>query len=149
MSHFSLHSCLDLNALFQDMFPDSELQKKIQLSKIKIGYYITFEIAPYFRSLLLQDIQSSPFFSVMLDESLNRIFQEEQMVVQIQYWNNALGLAWTRYFDSQYMLRPNANNLVEALENSLINLNMARMIHLSMDGPNTYWAVFEKIQQNR
>ena len=71
------------------------------------------------------------------------------MVVQIQYWNNALGLACTRYFDSQYMLRPNANNLEEALENSLINLNMARMIHLSMDGPNTYWAVFEKIQQNR
>ena len=40
------------------------------------------------------------------------------------------------------------NNLVETLENSLINLNMARIIHLSMDRPNTNWAVFEKIQQN-
>ena len=25
---------------------------------------------------------------------------------------------------------------------------MAKMIHLSMDAPNTNWAVFEKIQQN-
>ena len=46
------------------------------------------------------------------------------------------------------MLRLNANNLAEELENSLINLNIARMIHLSKDGPNTNWAVFEKIQQN-
>ena len=46
------------------------------------------------------------------------------------------------------MLRPDANNLVGALENSQINLNMARMIHRSMDGPNTNWAVFEKMQQN-
>lgn len=52
------------------------------------------------------------------------------------------------YFDSQYIFRPNVNNLVETLENSLINLNMARMIHLSMDRPNTNWAFFEKIQQN-
>ena len=46
------------------------------------------------------------------------------------------------------MLRPNGSNLVEELENSLVNLYMARMIHLSMDGPNTNWAVFEKMQQN-
>lgn len=52
----------------------------------------------------------------MFDESLNKIFQEEQMDVQVQYWNNAFVLACTRYFDSQHMLRPNANDLVEALK---------------------------------
>ena len=139
--------CLDLNTLFNDIFSDSEVAKKFQQSKTKIGYYITFGIAPYFGSLL-QDIRSSPFFSVMFDESLNKIFQEEQMDAQIRYWKNALSLACTIYFDSQNMLRLNANNLAEELENSLINLNIARMIHLSKDGPNTNWAVIEKIQQN-
>ena len=91
-----------------------KLQKNF--NQTKIGYYITFGIAPYFRSLLLQDIQSAPFFSAMLDESLNKIFQEEEMDVQVQYWNNAFVLACTRYFDSQHMLRPNANNLVKALK---------------------------------
>ena len=110
------------------MFSDTEVTKKFQLSKAKIGYYITYGIAPFFKSLLLQDIQSSPFFSVMFDESLNKMFQEEQMDVQIRYWNIALGLACTRYFDSQYMLIPNANNSVEVPENSPINLNIARMI---------------------
>ena len=36
MSHFSVSSCLDLNAVFQDMFSDSEDAKKFQLSKTKI-----------------------------------------------------------------------------------------------------------------
>ena len=36
MSHFFVSSCLDLNALFQDMFSDSEVAKKFQLSKTKI-----------------------------------------------------------------------------------------------------------------
>ena len=72
-------------------------------------------------------------------KSLNKIFQEEQMDVQIRYWNDAISLAFTRYFDWQYMLRFNANNFVQALENSLINVNMARMIHLSIDGPNLNW----------
>ena len=92
------------------MFSDSEVAKKVQLSKTKIGYYITFGIAPYFRSLPLQDIQNKI--------SLNKIFQEEKKDVQTRYCNKTLGLAGTRYFDLQYMLRPNANSLVKALENS-------------------------------
>ena len=55
--YFSLRSCLDLNALFQDMFSHLRVARKFQLSKTEIGDYITFGIDPYFRSLL-QDIQS-------------------------------------------------------------------------------------------
>ena len=56
---------------FPEMFPDSEVAKKFQSSKNKIGYYITFGTAPHFRSLLLQVIRNSPFFAVMFGESLN------------------------------------------------------------------------------
>ena len=149
MSHFSLCSCLDLNTLFQDLFSDSEVAKKLHFSKTKIGCFITFGISSYFRSFALQDIQRSPLFSLMFDESLNKIFQEEQMHLHIRYWNNALGIAYHIYFHLYFMFRTNANNLVEALETSLININMTSMTHLSIDGQNTNWAAFEKIHQTR
>lgn len=149
MSHFSLRSCLEMNSLFKGMFPDSEIANKFQMSKTKMGYYITFGIAPYFKSLLLSDIQNSPFFSVMFDESLNRVFQEEQMDIQIRYWDETSNVACTRYFDSQFMYRPNANNLFDALTNGLKDFDMNRMIHLSMDGPSTNWLVLKLFQKDR
>ena len=45
-SNFSLRSCLDLNDLFQVMFPDRTIAKNFQLSKTKCGYYINFGVAP-------------------------------------------------------------------------------------------------------
>ena len=91
LSHFSMRSCLDVNSLFKAMFPDSEIARKFQMSKTKIGYFITFGIAPYFKQILLEEIKKSPFYSVLFDESLNRIFQEEQMDVQVRYWNDDTG----------------------------------------------------------
>lgn len=149
MSHFSMRSCLDISSLFKAMFPDSDIAKNFQMSKTKVGYYITFGIAPYFKNLLLRDIKDSPFYSVLFDESLNKIFQEEQMDIQIRFWNNSSNLACTRYLDSQYLHRPNADNLVKALNDSLVNLDTTRMIHLSMDGPNTNWKVLKSIQNSR
>ena len=122
MSHFSLCPCLDLNALFQDLFSDWEVAKELHFSKTKIGCFITFGISSYFRSFALQDIQRSRLFSLLFDESLNKIFQEEQMHLHIRYWNNALDIACNIYFHLYFMFRTNANNLVEALETSLINL---------------------------
>lgn len=137
MSHFSMRSCLNMNTLLKAMFPDSEIAKRFQMSKTKIGYFITFGLAPYFRKALLANIRNSPYFSIMFDESLNKIFQEEQMDVQVRFWDNASNLAATRYLDSQFLHRPNAINLVKALDAALTELNVSLMIHLSMDGPNT------------
>ena len=44
---------------------------------------------------------------------------------------------------------PNTTNLVKALDDTLEDLDLLRMIHLSMDGPNTNWAVLSMIQNNR
>ena len=46
-SSFSLRSCLNLNALFKEMFSDSEIAENFKLSKTKCGYYLTYGIAPY------------------------------------------------------------------------------------------------------
>ena len=49
--------------------------KSFQLSKTKYAYYIAFDLAPYFKELLVKDIKLSPFYSLPFDESLNNKLQ--------------------------------------------------------------------------
>lgn len=81
-SHHSFR--LNLNQLFCVMFPDSDIAKSFQLSKTKCAYYIVHGLAPYFMEILLQEI------------NLNHYKQEEQMDVQIRFWNENLYEVQTR-----------------------------------------------------
>ena len=152
MSHSSFRSCEDINELFQAMFTDSVIASKFHLGKTKCMYTICYGIAPYFKKVLESQIRLSPFFSVCFDESLNSILQEEQMDILIRFWDDAKCEAVTRYWDSQFMHNPNADNLVGALYASLNEagkLPIGNWHHLSMDGPRTNWAVLDKIQAKR
>ena len=71
---------------------------------------INFGISPYFKCQLIKEIHVSPYFVVSSDESLNRIVQDEQMDIQIRYWNESFGVVETCYFDSKFLKRPNAEN---------------------------------------
>ena len=51
------NSSANLNNLFSCMFPDSQLDKSIKLGVDKMRYSINFELAPFFRSLLYEDIK--------------------------------------------------------------------------------------------
>ena len=57
------------------------------------------------------------------------------MDVHIRFWKD--GLVQTRYFDSQFMLRGNQENICDAICKSIQELDRSKMNHLSMDGPNT------------
>ena len=58
---------------------------------------IYFGISPYFKCQLIKEIHVSPYFVVSYDESLNRIVQDEQMDIQIRYWNESFGVVETRW----------------------------------------------------
>ena len=144
-SHFSYRSCLDVNGLFRKMFPDSPIVKSFQISKTKCVYYVVYGLAPYFKDLLFQNIKSLSLYSMLFDESLNYHLQEEQMDVQIRFWDDQSGEVETRYLDSRFFKRPNAENILEELLKSIANLPEEKMSMLSMDGPNTNWTVLEKL----
>ena len=143
MSHLSLRSCTGLNELFKVMFKDSEIAKGFALSRTKCTYLINFGLAPYFRQELLDSIKTSPYFVASFDESLNRVLQDEQMDIQIRFWNESENLVSTRYFYSKFLKRPNAENLVSELNSSLSELPVKNMLQLYMDGPSTNWKVLE------
>ena len=74
------------------MFSDSKIASSFQLSETKCGYFITYGIASHFKEPLLKDVNLSPFLVFSFDESLNEVFQKEQMDLQIRYWDNTQGI---------------------------------------------------------
>ena len=148
-SHFSLRSCLGLNELFEVMFPDSKVAKSFQLSKTKCGYFFTYGLAPYVKELLMKKIQSSPFFVLSFDGSLNIIIQKEQMDLQVRFWDNEKKKVCTRYHGSKFVQSPNAKNLCDVLICSLKDLSAEHLIQFSMDGPSTNWCVLQLLNDDR
>ena len=63
-NHFSLRSCLGLNDLFKNIFPDSEIAKTFKLSKTKCGYLINYGLTPFFEDVLLKSINASPYIVI-------------------------------------------------------------------------------------
>ena len=144
-SHHTFRSCDPLKNLFKVMFPDSAVPEKFSLGKDKARYMIIYGIAPAFKQKLRSMINTSPWYSVSFDESLNKEQQKCQMDVNIRYWNDKRNIAETAYLDSQFLLRPNAENLKSELIESMSNLDMAKFLQLSMDGPNTNWNVLDLV----
>ncbi len=151
LSHYSLRSCLGISDLFGEMFNDSIIAQQFSMSKTKCGYYINFGLAPYYREKLVSDIKNSPFYTILFDETLNHMVQEEQMDVHIRYWSEESCMVKTSYFDSQFMRRANAENLTTAINNSIQShgITKDRMIHIGMDGPNTNWLVIKLVAEER
>ena len=61
------------------------------------------------------------------------------MDVQVRYWNEAAKEVNTRFFDSQFLKRPNTKNLLDCLISWLKNLLLERLLHLSTDGLKRYY----------
>ena len=62
ISGYSNNSSANLNNLFSCMFPDSQLAKSFKLGADKMRYSINFGLAPFFKSLLYEDIKKVMLF---------------------------------------------------------------------------------------
>ena len=151
-SHFSYCCCINLNSLLASMFPDRQIAKSFQMSKTKCSYYIMYSLALYYKEELIQKIKASPNYSILLDESLSHCLQKEQLEqldVQIRFWDKETIQIQACYFDSRFFKRPNADNILSKLLSSTSSLPEKNMLVLSMDGSNTIWSAFEKLNAHR
>ena len=104
------------------MFSDSKIAESFKSGKTKCGYFINYGLAPFCKTNLIKSIKDLPFFAASFDESLNRIYQDEQVDVHICYWDNEKDLVKTNYLDSRFVFRPNPDNLHDELHNALQSL---------------------------
>lgn len=80
---------------------------------------IMYGIYPVFKQTLKRMINGSSWYSLSFDESLNKDQQKCQIDVYIRFWNDKKDIAETSYFDSKFLLRPNAENLKCELVSSI------------------------------
>ena len=146
-SHLSYKSCDAIPDLFKKMFPNSPVAQHFQMKKDKARYLIVFGIYPALRANLIATINASPWYSVSFDESHNRHQQKCQMDVNVRYWNNHKNIVESSFLDSRFIYRPNAETLEEELKMSTKDLDMQKLLHLSMDGPTTNWCVLDLLDE--
>ena len=66
------------------------------------------------------------------------------MDISIRFWDDIAGEAVTRYFNSRFFKRPNADNILEELLKATTNLPTKTI--LSMDEPNTNLLLHAKLK---
>ena len=82
--HLSYRFCSELGLLFQNMFPDSQIAKKLITGKTKMAYNITHGLSPYFHDQVEQLVSNVKCIVVCFDESLNEVAQKEQMDICVR-----------------------------------------------------------------
>ena len=130
-----------MNQLFEVMFSDSDIAKTFQMSKTKVSYVIIFGLADYFYNNLIPLVKKSPFYSLLFDESLNKVLSKEQMDLQIHFYDDTVGEVLTKYLGSRFVYHPNAVNLCNEIIDAVKNLDQV----LGIDGPNVNWLIFDKL----
>ena len=123
--------------LFPLMFPDSDIASKMRLQRTKIAYTIVFGLAPYFFRELQNMCSACDYIVIGFDESLNKVAQKGQMDVFVRFWNDENNRVCTRYYGSAFLGHATAADIMTAfLEEAIKGLDIAKLLQISMDGPN-------------
>ncbi|KAK7868384.1 hypothetical protein R5R35_013669 [Gryllus longicercus] len=67
---------------------------------------------------------------------MNAVSRTTQMDVHLRFWDHDKSLVTTRYFDSVFLKRTRAVDLLDGLKGSFGSKNLQKILQLSMDGPN-------------
>lgn len=100
---------------------------------------VAFGLAPFFKSEIVAKVRESPFFDACFDEAMNEVVQMGQMYIWIRFWDNDNCQAMCVYLTSIFHGHAQASDLKNAFCKGLLELNMNKLIHIGMDGPNTNW----------
>ena len=140
ISGYSNNSSANLNHLFSCMFIDSQLAKSFKLGADKMRYSIDFGLAPFFKSLLYEDIKKLCCFVACFDESLNPVTQTCEMDIVISFFNESkkscgVTILELKVFRSWYCSRFGERESLKSVCRSWINQKCVKyqwIVHLSI-----------------
>ncbi|XP_028973959.2 uncharacterized protein LOC114830660 isoform X1 [Esox lucius] len=127
------------------MFPDSEIAATFSCGSNKTSYITKFGLAPFITKELTDKVNIANGFVVMFDKSLNKMTKSKQLDLHIRYWVD--NHVQSRYFGSQFMGHATAVDLLKHFKECVCDLDLRKMVSVSMDGPNVNWRFFEMLQQ--
>ena len=107
------------------------------------------DLYPYFREVLDRHVDKLPFIIIMFDESLNEIFQQNEMDVFVCFWDIDRHKVCSWFYDSRFLGHTTHLDVLSSLEDSVKKIDATRMIQVSTDGPNTNLKFLEEYQKKR
>ena len=149
MYNISSNASSSMTKLFSSLFPDSKIAQDVALGRTKINYVINFGPGPYFKSLLIEEVEKSPYYVVSFDESLNKVTQTCQMDLIVRFWNDLSNEVEVRYLNSTFLGHSSALDIRNHFNKETEILNLSRMLQISMDGPSTNWKFFNELSKYR
>ena len=147
VSHFPYNSAVNIVDVFRAMFRDSAIAQKMQCGPTKLSYLICFGIAPYFKQQLLNELKEMQCFVISFDELLNSELHQEQMDFIVKYFRKDRVVS--RYLTSEFLGHTQADDLKKKFEEALQDLDMKKMVQVSMDGPNVNWKLYDSLVEDR
>ena len=138
-----------MNKLFESMSPDSAIAKSFQLGADKIGYITNYGITPYFKGLLVDYLKKSDSFVASFDESLNDVLQWCEMDLLFRYFDSDDFTVKIRYYDSRFFGRATHQDLVKQFNDGMKQLDVNKLIQISMDGPSVNHKFLEKVSKEK
>lgn len=147
VSHFSLNSSRDMKDIFQQMFVDSSIAKRISIGSTKLAYVITYGLSPYFHNSLLNKVLKSPKVVICFDEALNRISQRGQMDVAVRFWDTTINQVSSRYFGSAFMGHATAQCVLNSFKEASKEIPINMLLQVGMDGPSVNWKFLDLLSE--
>ena len=81
---------------------------------------------------------------LLFDESYNAVAKNKQMDIFVRYWSEQR--VSSRYLQSIFMGHGRAQDILEHFLLGIGDLDLKRVTHVSMDGPNVNWAFHKQLQ---
>ena len=137
----------ELGLLFQNMFPDSQIVKKLTIGKTNMAY-ITHGLSPYFHNQVEQLVSSARYIVVCFDESLKEVIQKEQMDICVRLWDSNRNKVAISYFSSAFSGHTTAKDLYDGFTTVLNNDILPKILQVSMDRPSVNWKFFDAVNDD-
>ena len=115
------------------MLPDRKVAEEFSMSISKVSFIVDHGLAPYFKTILKDEIKESDCNMLSFDESLNGITQTCQMDVLVQYWD-VIDKVKVRYWTSAFLRHSAASDLLAHFNENLPGFDSSKMFQVVLDG---------------
>lgn len=147
-SHYSYKPCEDIAQLLSRMFSDSSIASNFSCGEKKCAYICHFGLGPHFQTLLVDNCKNAEFFTLLFDETLNQTNQKKQLDIHVRYWHQEECRVRTQYLTSAFIGHSTSEDILSALYECVVKLDLSKLLQISMDGPYVNWKFYNSLQED-
>ena len=142
---YSDNSADDFENILRRICPNDNVAEKFQMGRKKLMYVVNCGLFPYFKQSIKDLILKSPLIVALFDDSLNKTSQKSAMDLQLRYWDVSEKKVVVRLFLGHTC----SNELVKTFNDGFNELDLTKLVQISMDGPNSNLKFLSEVKKLR